>query len=42
LEEIERWILSWGRHAKVLAPPQLKEQIANTVLALANRYGNAR
>ena len=41
LEEVERWILSWGRHAQVLAPPELKERIANTVSALANSYGNA-
>jgi proteasome accessory factor B len=41
LEEIERWILSWGPHARVLAPPDLKERIANTVWALANSYGKA-
>ena len=41
LEEVERWILSWGKHAQVLAPPELRERIANTVWALANSYGNA-
>ena len=41
LEEVERWILSWGRHAQVLAPPELRERIANTVSTLANSYGNA-
>ena len=38
LEEIERWILSWGNHAQVLAPPELKERIAKTVSALAETY----
>ncbi len=38
LEEIERWILSWGRHARVLAPPELKERISKTVSALADTY----
>src|SRR5882724_7921380 len=39
LEEIERWILSWGSHAQVLAPAELKERIAKTVAELANAYG---
>jgi proteasome accessory factor B len=38
LEEVERWILSWGRHAQVLAPPELKERISKTVSALADTY----
>jgi proteasome accessory factor B len=42
LEEIERWILSWGRHAQVLAPPELKDRIAKTVSAMAGIYGAAR
>jgi proteasome accessory factor B len=41
LEEIERWILSWGGHASVLGPAELKERIANTVSALAANYGTA-
>jgi predicted DNA-binding transcriptional regulator YafY len=41
LEEVERWILSWGRHAQVLAPLELKKRIANTVWALADSYGKA-
>lgn len=28
LEEIERWILSWGDQVEVLAPPQLRRQLA--------------
>lgn len=39
VEEIERWILSWGTHAQVLAPTELKERIAKTVSALAGAYG---
>jgi predicted DNA-binding transcriptional regulator YafY len=38
VEEIQRWILSWGSHAQVLAPPELKERIADTVSALAETY----
>src|SRR4029453_15926110 len=41
LEEIERWILSWGSHAQVLAPPELMDRIANTAQTLANSYGKA-
>jgi predicted DNA-binding transcriptional regulator YafY len=38
LEEIERWILSWGNHAQVLAPPELKDRIASTARALVEAY----
>jgi predicted DNA-binding transcriptional regulator YafY len=38
LEEIERWILSWGNHAQVLASVELKDQITKTVSALAATY----
>jgi predicted DNA-binding transcriptional regulator YafY len=38
LEEIERWILSWGTHAQVLAPSDLKQQIARTASALTAMY----
>jgi predicted DNA-binding transcriptional regulator YafY len=27
LEEIERWVLSWGDHATVLEPTELKRRI---------------
>ncbi len=40
LEEVERWILSWGSHAQVLAPAELKQRIAKTASELANAYGN--
>lgn len=38
LQEIERWILSWGSHAQALEPAELKERIAKTVSALAETY----
>jgi predicted DNA-binding transcriptional regulator YafY len=38
LEEIERWILSWGSYAQALAPTELKERISKTVSALADTY----
>ena len=38
LEEVERWILSWGSHAQVLAPSELKERIAEIVAALSETY----
>lgn len=27
LFEVERWVLSWGAHARVIEPPELREQI---------------
>jgi len=38
LEEIERWILSWGSHAQVLAPAELKERIAKSASEIADAY----
>lgn len=32
LEEIEPWILSWGKHAKILAPDILRERICEIAL----------
>jgi proteasome accessory factor B len=37
-EEIERWILSWGAHARVLAPRELQKRVAKTVSQLAKSY----
>ncbi len=34
LEEIERWILSWGEHARVLAPKRLRERIRTVAEAI--------
>ena len=41
LEEIERWVLSWGSHAQVLAPQELKERIAKTAATVADSYRDA-
>lgn len=38
LEEIERWILSWGTHANVISPVALTERLANSARALCLRY----
>ncbi len=38
LEEIERWILSFGRHAEVLEPPELVERIGYEVEQMARVY----
>lgn len=40
LEEIERWILSWGTHATVLRPAVLASRIRDTTAAVANRYAD--
>lgn len=38
LEEIERWILSWGTHATVIEPTQLKRSVAAVARSLSDRY----
>lgn len=34
LEEITRWVLSWGSKAKVLAPPELKKRVQDELEAM--------
>ena len=36
--EIRRWILSWGSQVEVLAPPELRDEVAATYRAAAARY----
>ena len=36
LFEIERWILSWGSHARVLGPAKLKNSIRKHAEAIVN------
>ncbi len=36
--DLENWILGWGRHAQVLEPAELREQIASTARAMALQY----
>jgi predicted DNA-binding transcriptional regulator YafY len=38
LEEIERWILSWGKHARVLAPKELATRIREEAKAIEKLY----
>ena len=38
LEEVERWILSWGKRAQVLAPPELIARIRATLQLLNETY----
>jgi predicted DNA-binding transcriptional regulator YafY len=40
LEEIEQYVLSWGPHASVVGPQELRERLARTARALAARYGD--
>ena len=38
LEEIERWILSWGEHAKVLEPKKLAESVKMRIQKSFKQY----
>jgi len=38
LEEVERWVLSWGSHAVVREPADLINSISATLITLAQRY----
>ncbi|MCW5554498.1 MAG: WYL domain-containing protein [Verrucomicrobiae bacterium] len=38
LEEVERWVLSWGTHATVIQPELLAERAGSIARALAGRY----
>ena len=38
LEEIERWVLSWGSHVRVLAPQELIKGVAEQARAVAAIY----
>lgn len=37
LEEVERWILSWGVHAEVMAPRALRDRVHQVAKTLAAR-----
>ena len=41
LEEIEQYVLSWGTHASVVGPPELRERVGKVVRELAGRYADA-
>jgi proteasome accessory factor B len=36
--EIRRWILEWGAQVEVLAPPELRDEVAATYRKAAARY----
>jgi len=38
LEEVERWILSWAGHARVLAPPLLKQRVRAALSDMQDAY----
>ena len=38
LEEIERWILSWGSHVRVLAPTELINVIRASAVSITELY----
>lgn len=40
LEEVERWVLSWGTHATVIKPDALAQRIGKVVQELAGRYAD--
>jgi predicted DNA-binding transcriptional regulator YafY len=40
LEEIERTVLSWGKHAKVVGPRELVERVRESARAVAQKYGD--
>lgn len=39
LGEVQRWVLQFGAHAEVLAPPELREAVAAEVVRLIDIYG---
>jgi predicted DNA-binding transcriptional regulator YafY len=38
IEEVERWILSWGTHATVIRPERLRRRLQTVASALSARY----
>jgi predicted DNA-binding transcriptional regulator YafY len=38
LDEVERWVLSWGTHAMVMQPQVLAERVGSAARELARRY----
>lgn len=38
LEEVERWVLSWGTHATVIAPLALAKRVNKSAVELQRRY----
>ena len=40
LEEVERWVLSWGTHATVIRPRLLADRLRSIAATLAHRYAS--
>ncbi len=38
LEGVKLWVMQYGRHAEVLAPPELRQQVAEELRAAGERY----
>ena len=38
-EEIKRWVMSFGRHAEVLGPEELREEMREELAQTLGRYG---
>ena len=38
LEEIEQYVLSWGTHARVVGPPELRERVVRVAAEIVKRY----
>jgi len=38
LREVKRWVLSWGKGALVLEPPELRKEIEKEIKAMAAKY----
>jgi predicted DNA-binding transcriptional regulator YafY len=38
LDEVGRWVLGWGAHAKVIEPAELAEQVVLTACEIGQRY----
>jgi predicted DNA-binding transcriptional regulator YafY len=41
LEEIEQHVLSWGTHATVVAPEEMRQRLGKTAEVLWQRYRGA-
>jgi predicted DNA-binding transcriptional regulator YafY len=41
IEEMERWVLSWGVHARAVRPRTLAERIRKIAVELAGYYGES-
>lgn len=42
LFEVERWVMSWGAHAEVLDPPELRDQILAKAEAIVAAYSGEK